>query len=414
MQIGQADTYPMNPIFLSVLYFIAFSHAFMLSVVLWRKTETGGSGKLLSLVIAILAYKMFEAGSEYSGLYRYAAHLMNLMPLMVLVLGPVFYAYVRKMTGQLSFSRPLWLLHLLPWITFWLYFNTGAVFRPLASKVAMYDGFAANVGGNGLLPVQTVLILVAVKIHLAIYLYLSWNGLTVFARSVQHIRSDNSRDILKQLRMLAVAFVLLESVWVSLFLGQQYAGLGTLNQVSQVWLLFIAIIVLGMGFTGLSYPNIIFTKEERLITEMDGVRDFRQEPSHLNNGKVKYLHSALPESTSDEIAQMIEAALEEEKLYLNDKLTLTDLAKHIDMKSHMVSQVINQGMNTNFYKLVNSYRVQHAASLLEDETINWPIERVALEAGFSNRVTFNKAFKEQMQCTASQYKKRQTKAIVQR
>ena len=67
-------------------------------------------------------------------------------------------------------------------------------------------------------------------------------------------------------------------------------------------------------------------------------------------------------------------------------------------------------MHTNFYKLVNSYRVQHAVNLLEDKAINWPIERIALESGFSNRVTFNKAFKEQMTCTASDYKKRHRKA----
>jgi len=101
--------------FLGIVYFIGFSHAVMLSVALWFRTESGKPGKLLSLVVAIMAYKLFEGGSLHSGLYQYLPHLLDLMPAMVLLLGPVFYAYVRKVTWQKAFTGKDWLLHLLPW-----------------------------------------------------------------------------------------------------------------------------------------------------------------------------------------------------------------------------------------------------------------------------------------------------------
>ncbi len=90
---------------------------------------------------------------------------------------------------------------------------------------------------------------------------------------------------------------------------------------------------------------------------------------------------------------------------MDDKLSLTELAKATEIRSHTLSQVINQSMNTNFYKLINSYRVQHTVMLIDDTELHWPLERIALESGFSNRVTFVKAFKEVMQCTPSAYKK---------
>lgn len=391
----------MNSTLLSVIYFIACSHAVMLAIALWLRTEKTRPGRVLSVLTAILAYKLFEGGSLYSGLYQYVPHLLDLMPAMVMVLGPVFYGYVRQVTGQPTMSLQQWLLHLTPWLAVWFFLNSPSVFRTADLKIDMWQAIANAGGSYRKLPIDIVFRLLAIKAHLTVYLYLSWRSLSEFTIAVEHLRSDNSANIVKHLRLLAMAFIILEATWVSLFIGNQYFDIGTLNQVSEIWLLFIAVIVLAMGFTGLQQPNMIFTQEERLLTSV--------ESSHNNAAdaqeKVKYIHSALPDSAANEIAKLIEQIMSSQQLFLNDKLTLTELAKALEMKSHTISQVINQQMKTNFYKLVNGYRVQHAADLLENDQINWSIERIALESGFSNRVTFNKAFKEQMRCTASAYKK---------
>lgn len=373
----------------------------MLAIALWLRTEKTRPGRVLSVLTAILAYKLFEGGSLYSGLYQYVPHLLDLMPAMVMVLGPVFYGYVRQVTGQPTMSLQQWLLHLTPWLAVWFFLNSPSVFRTADLKIDMWQAIANAGGSYRKLPIDIVFRLLAIKAHLTVYLYLSWRSLSEFTIAVEHLRSDNSANIVKHLRLLAMAFIILEATWVSLFIGNQYFDIGTLNQVSEIWLLFIAVIVLAMGFTGLQQPNMIFTQEERLLTSV--------ESSHNNAAdaqeKVKYIHSALPDSAANEIAKLIEQIMSSQQLFLNDKLTLTELAKALEMKSHTISQVINQQMKTNFYKLVNGYRVQHAADLLENDQINWSIERIALESGFSNRVTFNKAFKEQMRCTASAYKK---------
>ena len=399
----------MNATFLSVIYFVGFSHALMLAVALWSRTEKGKPGRLLAVVVAVLAYKLFEGGASYSGLYNYVPHALSLMPAMVMVLGPVFYGYIRKITGQKPFEWQHWLLHLAPWLGIWLFLNSPYVFRAAELKIAMWNSIAASEGGDNILPTEIVLRLLAIKAHLTTYLWLSCRSLFQFSKSIKNLRSDNSPEVLTQLRLLALSFIFLEAIWVSLFIAQQYFAIGTLSQVSEIWLLFIGVLVLAMGFSGLQKPDMIFTPEERMIASAPEPQDISQTEENTTE-KVKYIHSALADSTADEIAKLIEAAFEQQQLFLNDKLTLTDLSKVIEIKSNTVSQVINQRMHTNFYKLVNSYRVQHAVNLLEDKAINWPIERIALESGFSNRVTFNKAFKEQMTCTASDYKKRHRKA----
>lgn len=399
----------MNTTFLSVIYFIAFSHAVMLAIALWTRSNKGQPGRLLALVLAVLGYKLFEGGASFSGLYHYIPHALDLMPAMVMVLGPLFYGYIRHTTGQKKITPLGWLLHLTPWLVFWLSFNTPFVFRAGNEKIAMWNHIIAAKGQYSILPLEIVLRILAIKIHLTIYLILSCISLHIFTKTTQNLRSDNSSNVVSQLRFLAAAFILLEALWVSLFIAHQYFGVGTLSQVSQVWLLFIGVIVIAMGFTGLQKPDMMFTPEERSVASCSAsVQIVAQDSNDSDN--VKYIHSLLPESAADDIAQQIESVLEQKQLYLNDKLTLTELSKALDIKSHTVSQVINQRMQTNFYKLVNSFRIQHAIGLLENPETNWPIERIALESGFSNRVTFNKAFKDKMDCTASEFKRRRKAA----
>lgn len=400
----------MNTTFLSVVYFIAFSHALMLAVALWLRSEQNKPGRILAVVMAILAYKLFEGGASYSGLYKHVPHLLDLMPAMVMLLGPVFYGYVRKVTGQTPFTWGDWAMHLAPWLALWIFLNSPSVFRAAEQKIAMWDAIAASGDSYGPLPTEIVLRLLAIKAHLTTYLILSSLSLLQFSGCVKHLRSDNSGEIVTQLKGLTISFITLEATWVSLFLAQQYLGLGTLSQVSEIWLLLIGVIVLTIGFVCLKQPDIIFTKEERLLSKVPATSTLTEDKQQTDQEKVKYIHSVLSESAANEIANQIEATIESKQLYLNDKLKLTDLSKVIGMKSHTISQVINQHMKTNFYRLINSFRVQHTVGLLEDDNNNWSIERVALESGFSNRVTFNKAFKEHMNCTASEYKKKHRQA----
>ncbi len=395
----------MNNTFISIIYFIAFSHALLLAIALWRRTSSGNSGRLLAALIAILAYKLFEGGSIYSGLYHYVPHLLDLMPLVVMVMGPIFYAYTRHVAAKEPFQIATWLLHLLPWISMWLYFNGADVFRSAELKIAMYDSWAESSGTSSRLPTLTIMILLAVKAHLTTYLALSWRELNRFADVAPNLRSDNSPEQIIQLRSLAIALIVLESIWVSLFIAQQFLGIGTLDYVSQIWLLFIAVIVIAMGYSGLQNPAIVFSHEELVIAESSNRTENVSNSLTENQKNIQYINSALPESTLNAIAQEIEKALVSQQLFLDPKLTLTELARELGLKSHTVSQVINQGLNSSFYQLINSYRVQHAINLLESNQLNWTIERIALESGFNNRVTFNKAFKQTVGCTASEYKK---------
>jgi AraC-like DNA-binding protein len=386
---------------LSIIYFVAFSHALMLAVALWRRSAPGSPARVLTLVVGLIAYTLFEGGAQYSGLFVWLAHGMDLLPAMVLWLGPLYYLYVRSVAGEQPFANWRWLGHFLPAVGMWLY-NAPAVFSSSATKVAMWQA-VLSASGDGVLPAVWVGILLAIKLHLGIYLALSWRVIRRCEQGAQQLRSDNSQLLLARMRATVVAFFLLEASWVGLFIGQQFFDLGTLNSVSQLWLLFVAVFVLALGYLGLQRPDLMFDHEERALNQ--GLQE-RVHASGDAGDKIKYLHSALPESTLDVLATTLEQRLQQDQLYLDDKLSLTSLAKATDIRAHTLSQVITQSMGSNFYRLINGYRVQHAVALIDKPNNPWSLERIALESGFANRVTFSKAFKEVMGCTPSAYRKR--------
>jgi len=389
---------------LGVVYFIAFSHALLLAASLYKRSVKKGAGHLLAMLMVIMGYKLFEGGVLYTGLYKALPHTMDLLPLAALFLGPVFYLYVRRVIGRIPKPWYFSFLHFVPGLILWLY-NSPSVFRSAEDKVAMWQ-FVLTSGDSMSLPPFIVVLLLSVKVHLGTYLWLSWRSIQQFEVVAAQLRADDTQQVLKRLKLTVIGLIVLESIWVGLFALQQFLSVDTLGSVSTIWLLFVAFFVLAFGYFGLQKPNLVFDEEERKLTE-HGIahQPAVGTPKSSSANKVKYFHSALPESTLDVLAKSVESKLQNDQLYLDDKLSLTKLAKLTDIRSHTLSQVISQSMNTNFYKLINGYRVQHAVNLIENSSNCWSLERIALESGFSNRVTFVKAFKEVIGCTPSAHKK---------
>ena len=88
--------------------------------------------------------------------------------------------------------------------------------------------------------------------------------------------------------------------------------------------------------------------------------------------------------------------METEKLYLQPKLKLADLAGASGMLPQQASQVINQCAGVKFYDYVNSYRIEEAMRLMRDREDDSPqsILDIALASGFNSPTTFYKYFKK--------------------
>lgn len=117
----------------------------------------------------------------------------------------------------------------------------------------------------------------------------------------------------------------------------------------------------------------------------------------------KYEKSALDAERLQRIAGKVETAMSKDLLYRDPNLSLWDLAKHIGVTGHYVSQALNTQLNKSFFDLVNGWRVKDAIEQLTttDETILV----IAYDVGFNSRSAFYKAFKRETGKTPSDLRK---------
>jgi len=117
----------------------------------------------------------------------------------------------------------------------------------------------------------------------------------------------------------------------------------------------------------------------------------------------KYQRSALNEQHATQIAEKIEKAMQQDKLYLDASLSLQKLAKHISTSPNYISQTLNESLRMNFFDYVNKYRIKEAQYQLQHS--NDTVLAIAMNVGFNAKSSFYTAFKKEAQQTPSQYRK---------
>ena len=109
----------------------------------------------------------------------------------------------------------------------------------------------------------------------------------------------------------------------------------------------------------------------------------------------KYAETNLTQEQKIQLLDSLTAIMEREKCFLDERLTINDLAKKINSNRNYLSQIINEHYQTNFNNFINEFRVKEARKLLiNTDYQNYTIEGIAQTVGFNSKATFNAAFKK--------------------
>ncbi|MBP2157731.1 MULTISPECIES: AraC family transcriptional regulator [Asticcacaulis] len=127
-------------------------------------------------------------------------------------------------------------------------------------------------------------------------------------------------------------------------------------------------------------------------------------PAAPKTPQQKYQKSALGPEQARRVASRIEAAMREDRLFLDPNLSLQKLAAHIAVAPNTISQTLNETLGENFFAYVNRWRVEAAQPLIR--TSDRTVLDIALEVGFNSKSAFYKAFKATTGVTPVQYKEK--------
>jgi AraC-like DNA-binding protein len=142
-----------------------------------------------------------------------------------------------------------------------------------------------------------------------------------------------------------------------------------------------------------------FTKSITQPQENTASRDKEQKVSE------KYQNSSLNKQLSGQLYQELDKHMKQQRPYLNNTLSLPELADQLGLSANHLSQTINQQTGKNFFDYVNSYRIEQAKHLLSDPDSSYTILDVSERSGFNSKSAFYTAFRKHVGVTPSHFKK---------
>lgn len=124
---------------------------------------------------------------------------------------------------------------------------------------------------------------------------------------------------------------------------------------------------------------------------------------HRRSGAIVQEPEERGDGGSQQLLQRICDLIENEKLYLDSDLKISDIATRLDTHRNTISACINSQKGCSFAQFINAYRIEYAKALIRRET-DAKLNHVAVESGFSNETSFFRSFKALTGMTPTEWK----------
>lgn len=295
--------------------------------------------------------------------------------------GPVLYWYTKSLLYRDFAFKPLDALHLLPalatpgYLYFVYYRHSMDIKRGLALDFGNYGAYDGNF--NPFVHAQKTIVVV--------YGVMCLYELLRYRAVLKNNYSSIERIDFAWLRLLIGGFLL---VWIW-FLATHIAGIYMPFKISDTMGVFGTYLIFILTNILAFYSLIHSNAPEGISTEW------------------AYYKPTDKELIVSEHAEKVCVGMETGKLFLNPRLTLEELADHVNLPPRLVSSVINRCINQTFHEFVNRYRVEEAKRILREQAHEeLPVLDVAALAGFNSKATFNRFFKKFAGVTPSQYRQK--------
>ncbi len=371
--------FPNFNIYSTPLLILVLQGLILVGMLLYKsKSLRDVSSLILGILLLITCYHRITYTIGFMGWYdtfRNTKINYFLIPF-ILGIGPLIYLYIHSVGVKGFRLTAKKLLHFIPLAVFFVY----RIIILLYDRVQ--EGYADTQNGIAMqwyLENSSSIINVFFVLHLFVYLVFSFKIYYKIRSRLEHEYSNTYRHELLWLRNFLILFTVLFIYDTTQFLIENFVV--DLHWTEEWWYqLFSLLVVIFVGvkayFTPLEHLPLL---EPALIEPKVTESSSRTEHTKEIDG---------------EITKLVDL-VENESLYLDPNLTLTKLAKKLNMAPSQLSQTINKGTQKNFNEFINAYRVELIKQKLQDEKFNHlSILAIALDTGFNSKATFNRVFKK--------------------
>jgi len=362
-----------NPFFKILVYGGIAQGLFVVLLLNHKSVRKSRANLFLTILILSLTFSIAHIRHAGQVLHHVSSHIYSLGDPTFLLIAPLLWLYVVELAGErVRFNLKL-AAHFIPFlviITFSLTFN--AIDSP---------AFVEYIGTRHRL--FNIFFWILVVVQFSAYLYVINHKWLAYQKQMQQEVSNTENANIAWVRFFMIVFLGINLF----FFFSLFAAIHL--QDSRHWVGDATAGLLALSVFALSFKGIL---QRDIFNPIDAVPASTPSPA-----------AAKPDARL--IAAVI-TYMQEKKPYLDAELTLSTLAKNLDMSRSQLSQLINDGIGENFYDFVNKYRVEEVKRLMTDPAVkNFNLLGIALEAGFKSKSTFNLIFKRFTGLTPTEYRK---------
>jgi AraC-like DNA-binding protein len=374
---------------LQTIILLGVIQGLIVSVLLWVARQKRLANRILSAIIFLLTlacFNLYGENENWFGVHILQA-LIYIIPLVIIMpVGPLLYFYVRASTD------PSFRMGRKQRLQFW---PVVIDLTPSLTAIGFFAGVLLGWVKNKPDPVgifiDTYNIYADIPRWISIsgYIWLSYRFLRIWKKQNSRLAEASGPDV-KWLRQFLGVFVV-------------FQGACLLYLIPYVIPRYTNLIVATVNWYPLYVPLVI-------MIYWLGIKGYLLAQHQKVNEKTAERPVVLASGTINRVKELLIAAMETDKLYLNADLTLYSLAAHIKIPPKTVSIVLNQYISKSFNEFVNTYRIQaFKDKIKEPEAARLTIEGLALDCGFNSKPTFQRVFKEMTGRLPSEFRRAERK-----
>jgi len=378
----------MNHTIINNILVIGGLQSFFLIALLFRKKEKALHDFIISAWLVFLGlYILFFALTPDGFFLRYP-WLIGFYISLLLLIGPFLYLYIKALTVD-GFKPDLKsLVHAVPFLVFALYltffFSPEKVFGHI-------EEVEDSVGIE--FPFFFYIFLIITAVSIPLYIFQAILVLRDHRKTVAENFSSTEKRNLIWLRNLVVLLGITWCALVAIIFIHHVLHLFNDDFCINGLFISLSVFILCLGYFGL-YQEVIFTSST--VLQQAG-----NQKKHI-----KYAGSSLKEEKIQKHLLALTEYMKSKKPFLNNQLTLYQLAEEVDILPHNLSRIINQQFHQNFFDFINLYRIdEFKARIADSKYDNYTLLSIAYDCGFNSKTSFNRLFKEATGQTPSGYKK---------
>jgi len=364
---------------IDVIIFIGICQGVFLTLTLQRITNTNRTANNILSILIVMATVMLIGRFVYFRFLTYWVFQWSiLVDAIVFLFGPLIYTYVRRLLFKDNETFRLPSMHFIPFLGMTAF----ALFHIIFSTPEEYYQFYLH--GNLLLYFRIISILMIASN--LFYVIKSYQLLRQFKASEKGLFSFG-QSTLRYVNLFLLAVLASLILWVvSLMNSMIFNGSITYIGYDSIWVA-IPVFIYVIGYFSLKQPELFRIAEERKVSASKKERLSPQESKILGD--------------------KLDSLMINEKIFLQSDLTLSDVALLLQTSNNNLSWLLNQVYQSTFYDFINKYRVaEFVDKINKREHLKHTILALSMDVGFNSKSTFNKAFKDTMNDTPSNYIKK--------